>query len=256
MSAAVAAIPSLQDLPESSDLARKRRREILMAQRACVPDLPLSTTTGELTMDESDRVRRPSAKKRKIVKKEVELESALELAKPIKTIITREPKSGDSPKKPQMKYDPDVPMTKEQAAVWRREQRRKRNRESAAASRQRQRDRIAELEVELDEVKGQFDEVVEKLRELEAITNTSVTADLLTDLPKSSSTAGVVSPSSSPNHSPRQSPTVSPVTSCTLIDTGMATGQEKQQAHAITEEKDDEESTHKISRPAESRIIT
>ena len=48
-----------------------------------------------------------------------------------------------------MKYDPDVPMTKEEATVWRREQRRKRNRESAAASRQRQRDRIQELEEEV-----------------------------------------------------------------------------------------------------------
>ena len=44
------------------------------------------------------------------------------------------------------KYDPEVPMSKEQAANWRREARRVRNRQSAAASRQKTRTKIAELE--------------------------------------------------------------------------------------------------------------
>lgn len=72
-----------------------------------------------------------------------------------------------------MKYDPDVPMTKEQAAVWRREQRRKRNRESAAASRQRQRDRICELEEEVEDWKQQYDIIMSKIRLLETDTNTN-----------------------------------------------------------------------------------
>ena len=71
-------------------------------------------------------------------------------------------------KKPQNKYEPDVPMTKEEAAVWRREQRRKRNRESAAASRQRQRDRITELEKELGEWKAKFSAVMGRLNAAEA----------------------------------------------------------------------------------------
>ena len=70
-------------------------------------------------------------------------------------------------KKPQMKYDPDVPMSKEEATAWRREQRRKRNRESAAASRQRQRDRITELEAELEQWKSACDAVEAKIRALE-----------------------------------------------------------------------------------------
>ena len=70
-------------------------------------------------------------------------------------------------KKPQMKYDPDVPMSKEEATVWRREQRRKRNRESAAASRQRQRDRIAELEREVEHWKTATEAVEARVRELE-----------------------------------------------------------------------------------------
>merc|ERR1712070_273056 len=49
----------------------------------------------------------------------------------------------------QMRYDPDVPMTKEEAAAWRREARKIRNRNSAAASRQKTRDRIEELEAEV-----------------------------------------------------------------------------------------------------------
>lgn len=72
-------------------------------------------------------------------------------------------------KRPQMRYEPDVPMTKEAAASWRREQRRKRNRESAAASRQRQRDRITELETEVDGWKDKFEAAVERLRKLEAL---------------------------------------------------------------------------------------
>lgn len=51
----------------------------------------------------------------------------------------------------QVKYNPDIPMSKEQLAAWRREARRVRNRESAAASRQRIRNRISELEDEVRE---------------------------------------------------------------------------------------------------------
>mmetsp|Transcript_16248 Transcript_16248/g.21804 ORF Transcript_16248/g.21804 Transcript_16248/m.21804 type:complete len:117 (+) Transcript_16248:175-525(+) len=69
--------------------------------------------------------------------------------------------------KHQRKYEPDIPMSKEEASSWRREQRRKRNRESAAASRQRQRDRITELEAEVEEWKAKFAAVMEKLRTLE-----------------------------------------------------------------------------------------
>jgi len=70
-------------------------------------------------------------------------------------------------KKPQMKYDPDVPMSKEEATAWRREQRRKRNRESAAASRQRQRDRISELEAEVAQYKKAYDAVQDQIKALE-----------------------------------------------------------------------------------------
>ena len=66
-----------------------------------------------------------------------------------------------------MKYDPEVPLSKEETSAWRREQRRKRNRESAAACRKRQRDRISELEVEVSGWKAKFEEAIKKLKAIE-----------------------------------------------------------------------------------------
>mmetsp|Transcript_29302 Transcript_29302/g.49934 ORF Transcript_29302/g.49934 Transcript_29302/m.49934 type:complete len:476 (-) Transcript_29302:154-1581(-) len=86
----------------------------------------------------------------------------LNAAKPIVTI-----RKTEGAKRPQMKYDPSIPMTKEETSAWRREQRRKRNRESAAACRKRQRDRISELEAEVNEWKVRFDEALGQLREVD-----------------------------------------------------------------------------------------
>lgn len=74
---------------------------------------------------------------------------------------------GGKGKKTQVRYDPDVPMSKEQLAAWRREARRVRNRESAAASRQRIRNRISELEEEVGEWKSKYAEAMERLKRLE-----------------------------------------------------------------------------------------
>jgi hypothetical protein len=70
-------------------------------------------------------------------------------------------------KKTQIRYDPSVPMDKEQLAVWRREARRVRNRESAAASRQRIRSRITELEDEVSGWKDKYETALARLHELE-----------------------------------------------------------------------------------------
>ncbi|VEU35512.1 unnamed protein product [Pseudo-nitzschia multistriata] len=74
--------------------------------------------------------------------------------------------SGKS-KKTQIRYDPDVPMNKDQLAAWRREARRVRNRESAAASRQRIRNRISELEEEVGEWKSKYSIALQRLEALE-----------------------------------------------------------------------------------------
>lgn len=70
-------------------------------------------------------------------------------------------------KKTQIRYDPDVPMSKDQLAAWRREARRVRNRESAAASRQRIRNRISELEDEVGDWKAKYSHAIRRLEALE-----------------------------------------------------------------------------------------
>lgn len=70
-------------------------------------------------------------------------------------------------KKTQIRYDPDVPMNKDQLAAWRREARRVRNRESAAASRQRIRNRISELEDEVGDWKTKYSQAIQRLEALE-----------------------------------------------------------------------------------------
>ncbi|KAL3927961.1 MAG: hypothetical protein SGBAC_012863, partial [Bacillariaceae sp.] len=70
-------------------------------------------------------------------------------------------------KKTQIRYDPEVPMSKEQLAAWRREARRVRNRESAAASRQRIRNRISELEDEVGEWKNRYAHAMQRLEALQ-----------------------------------------------------------------------------------------
>jgi hypothetical protein len=150
MTAAVASpllVPIMADVSvcDHSTEARKRRREILASQRSLIPDIVATTE--------------PVEKRRKL-----SIDDESSTAKACKHA-----------KKPQMKYDPAVPMTKEEAAAWRREQRRKRNRESAAASRQRQRDRINELESELEDWKDKYEDVMAKVRQLEEITGSTPT---------------------------------------------------------------------------------
>jgi hypothetical protein len=70
-------------------------------------------------------------------------------------------------KKTQIRYDPSIPMDKDQLAAWRREARRVRNRESAAASRQRTRGRITELEDELTSWKQKYAEAALELKTLQ-----------------------------------------------------------------------------------------
>lgn len=67
----------------------------------------------------------------------------------------------------QNRYEPEVPMTKEQAAEWRREARRKRNRESAAASRNKIRNRINELEDEVQDWKDKYSSLLDRIDQLE-----------------------------------------------------------------------------------------
>lgn len=138
--------------------ARKRRREKLASQR-------IATSTPDAWMSSNSSIVEAANKKRKV---EVPTSSPAIVSPtiPEKKGLGAAKATGKT-KKPQMKYDPDVPMNREEAAAWRREQRRKRNRESAAASRQRQRDRIIELEAEVEGWKSKFEDVMNRIRQLE-----------------------------------------------------------------------------------------
>jgi hypothetical protein len=215
MTAAVAPPSPVSSEPhDASALARKRRREILQVQRATtiIPDPAASSAAivAPAVLVSATSLEVPVAKKRKL--------------------CTSSDAFDALSKKPQMKYDPEVPMTKEEAAVWRREQRRKRNRESAAASRQRQRDRIAELEIEMDEWKAKYDDVLSKIASLEQLKDTD---DLIDSLPL------VMGPS--PIMSNLLNTKILPHEPCSSIDkhNAVSEDEEEQESHLI-----------KISRPA------
>lgn len=95
-------------------------------------------------------------------------------------------------KKTQIRYDPDVPMSKDQLAAWRREARRVRNRESAAASRQRIRNRISELEDEVGEWKTKYTQAIQRLEALEkCISNKQEATDQPAAQPAAASAEGI-----------------------------------------------------------------
>jgi len=168
-------LPQSLDVESNPAEARKRRREILASHRHANGTSAAVTSTDVEATDDAASVTSTSVlddNKRRRVSNDFPsavASSGTSSAKvPVANAIVTTKVSSKPQKKPQLKYDPDVPMTKEEAAVWRREQRRKRNRESAAASRQRQRDRIVELEEEVEEWKVKFDEVMKRIQELEA----------------------------------------------------------------------------------------
>jgi hypothetical protein len=230
MTAAISPMPISLQIADSTAEARKRRREILVSQRTTVSDTtakPVQTPLPEAQI-----------KRRK-----------LDNCAPEKA-------SSKLTKKPQMKYDPDVPMSKEEAAAWRREQRRKRNRESAAASRQRQRDRITELEVELDGWKSKVEGIMDKIKKLEDATGKKAPAIIELPAPAQTKPLGepalkFVSPPTSPRNSPTHSHIVSPVTSSSIVEAAKVTPKETHEAQS-SGEAEQELSDKMISRQAAS----
>jgi len=234
MTAAIAApIAMPLQLSDPSAEARKRRREILASQRSQVIDVDLEATSQVLTAAAGIELPAPVAKRQKMDEAE---------------------KSKKSAKKPQMKYDPDVPMTKEEATAWRREQRRKRNRESAAASRQRQRDRITELEVEVEEWKYKYEAIMGSIKQLEESSG-KVPSDLLfpeQSQPLPESYSKFVSPPASPGHSPVYEPVASPIASSSLITsvTQVTPKEHDLVIHQMSIQVESEHSDNMISRQA------
>ena len=165
------------DVVQCSAMARKRRRLLLRSQRAASSSEQTATqpaTKGKRTkVQNKENTQDESTESKTAIGRRIVIQTPRKVSdactKSPGEIVSGTEVQSKHGKKPQMRYDPDVPMSKEETALWRREQRRKRNRESAAASRQRQRDRILELEDEVDEWKDKFNDAMERLQHLEQL---------------------------------------------------------------------------------------
>ena len=185
--------------PSSNDPAeaRKRRKEIIQSQRS--ENEMLANGVAALAANGAVTATSPTNGangKHPIIGVVADVESAaattdangngVEKKPPKKRKMTDSRKNGKKgvdgtkTKKTQIRYDPDVPMSKDQLAAWRREARRVRNRESAAASRQRIRNRISELEEEVGEWKTKYSQAIARLEALEKCisNNTNGNAEL------------------------------------------------------------------------------
>lgn len=107
--------------------------------------------------------------------------------------------------KKQARYEPGVPMTKEELAAWRKEARRVRNRESAAASRHKTKERIDILEGQVSALQGKYAAALQRIAELEGQGRGTTHQAPFIQVPQR------VSPGVSPVSSPKISPAHSPV---------------------------------------------
>ncbi|KAL3923877.1 MAG: hypothetical protein SGILL_001387 [Bacillariaceae sp.] len=143
--------------------ARKRRKEIMQSQRGDGEEDVTAAAAAPAKAVAATPDKKPP-KKRKVTADD-DSAAASATSKAAKAAAKQD---AEDKKKTQIRYDPEVPMNKEQLAAWRREARRVRNRESAAASRQRIRSRISELEDEVGQWKSKYSEAVQRLEALEA----------------------------------------------------------------------------------------
>jgi hypothetical protein len=102
----------------------------------------------------------------------------------------------------QVRYSPDVAMTEEELAAWRRDQRRIRNRDSAAMTRQRTRELIVNLQNDVDEWKKKYQKLEDENRALRDHFNSRglvIPDNTTTELSvRKEDLKGIVSPTTSP----------------------------------------------------------
>ena len=192
-------IPDSKDTDQTTaSLARKRRIELRNLQRV---------SSGS---DDSSEDGSRSSKRLREADDEVLLDP-----------ITSKPKPSITGIKRQSRYDPGVPMTREELTAWRKEARRVRNRESAAASRKRNRERITELESDLDALRSKYSAALQRIVELEAA---AAVNDSFTPAALRQDIENIVSPGASAPSSPKYtsaapvSPPLSPTQSFSLSD--------------------------------------
>jgi len=138
-------------------LARKRRKEILASQKS----------VKRQRIAESEVVKRDNSSSCEPVITTSSTRSTPESAGNQTKSISCKAKVIKSSTKYQNRYKPEVRMTIEEEAEWRKEARRQRNRTSAANSRNKVRNRITELESEVDEWKSKCTSLTKRLEILE-----------------------------------------------------------------------------------------
>ncbi len=159
-----------------TQVARKRRMEILASQKKVnkrhrivvesEDDNDTDDMNEEIRDDSSISVSTPPPTKKS--KSNCHSRSRKKKASP--STCTSTGRVIKSNTKYQNRYEPEVPMTKEQEAEWRKEARKQRNRESAAASRNKVRNRIIELESEVEGWKAKYMALMQRLDALEKAT--------------------------------------------------------------------------------------
>jgi hypothetical protein len=109
--------------------------------------------------------------KRPHLMKESSYDDASESSSLVADSVSSKPKPHITGIKRLSRYDPGVPMTRDELKAWRKEARRVRNRESAAASRQKNRERITELELEVGHLKSKYAAALQLIIDYEARRN-------------------------------------------------------------------------------------
>ncbi len=174
----------------NSALARKRRRQLRSVQR------------GSQGSDD-DSLECPRTPKRVVDQDEDEDDYLPESA-------PSSPNPSLAGFKKQARYEPGVPMSRDQLTAWRKEARRVRNRESAAASRKRTRERIEELESEVSVWQSKYAVALKRIEELEAAASKNqscvFTPRILSQVSAPASPTTVVSPSASVASTPELVP--------------------------------------------------
>ena len=224
-------------------LARKRRKNRLHGEKDENPSKRVRVSDSETDGNNTTDDERPAGGLPEDVTSMVE-----EKKKPHITGIKRS-----------TRYDPGVPMTRDELTAWRKEARRVRNRESAAASRRRTRQRIDELEEQVDELQNKYSAALKKIVELEAAAAAASVGKAMPQTPVMATTTGavsfdvggVVSPCASGASSPVIAP-ASPVTSprsSFRLDCRAVPGQTQNQPHQEIVETKYQHIMDMISRP-------
>jgi hypothetical protein len=151
-------------------LARKRRIELRNLQRANASMDEDDDYDDDDDDDDSNcsNSNKSVPSKKRVCRRKVDADDDDEETHVLIDPITSKPRPSITGIKKQSRYDPGVPMTREELKAWRKEARRVRNRESAA-SRIRNRERISELTIENDALKAKYSTALKRIVELEAI---------------------------------------------------------------------------------------